>query len=85
MGLIYMHDQGVVHGDLKGVCTQTPCSLSSVRLTLLSGKHPDRPQWPRPFSRLQSNHDNSGPVNRYIDMHTGWHGSMDESRTHRPR
>ena len=23
MGLIYMHDQGVIHGDLKGVCVQT--------------------------------------------------------------
>ena len=36
-----MHDQGVVHGDLKGVCFLTPWALSNMRLTLLSGKHPD--------------------------------------------
>jgi hypothetical protein len=84
MGLIYMHGQGIVHGDLKGVCVRTLSSPSCTRLNRPKGKHPDQPQRSCLLSRLQSPHDNLGPVDNFILMHRGRHNSMDESRAPRP-
>ena len=44
-GLVYMHDQGMIHGDLKGVClvklqsSLSPQWLSPIRQISLSIKH----------------------------------------------
>ena len=34
-GLIYMHDQGIIHGNLKGVRFRTPCQPHAYALPFL--------------------------------------------------
>ena len=52
-GLMYMHGQGIVHGDLKGVCIFESCNCP-MRLTKSQGKCPDQQQRPCLFNRIQS-------------------------------
>ena len=40
-GLVYLHDEGVVHGNLKGVRFRTLQPPSCTQLDLLSDEHPD--------------------------------------------
>ena len=83
-GLTYMHDQGIVHGDLKGVRIEPLTTLPTHRLTNLSGERPSRSQWSRLRIGLQSTHDCLGPTDLFSFKHDGWHDSMDEPGTPRP-
>ena len=80
-----MHDQGIVHGDLKGVRARITTTLLHPSLPDPQGRHPDRQQRQRSSSRLQSSHDNLGPANLYFLVHRGRHNSVDEPRAPRPR
>jgi len=77
-----MHDQGIVHGDLRGVCFWTLQLLSWTQLIPFPGQHPNQQQRPRLYTRLQPGHDGLGSVNLYIFTLRGWRSSMDESGTH---
>ena len=52
-GLIYVHDQGMIHGDLKGVCLclSEPCFYSN-DLDACQGEHIDRQNRCRAPGRL---------------------------------
>jgi len=78
-----MHDQGIVHGDLKGVCIEPLTTTPVQGLTNLSGERPSRPQSSRLHIRLQSPHDCLGPRDLLNFEHDGWHDSMDEPGTPR--
>ena len=79
-----MHDWGIVHGDLKGVCVAT-LHLLAVPLTPPQGQHNDRRNRLCHFGRLQSSRVDSGPIDPAVHMPGGWHDSMDESGAPRPR
>ena len=40
-GLAYLHDEGIIHGDLKGVCSQIPQLALYAPLTYPEGKRAD--------------------------------------------
>ena len=84
MGLVYLHSQGIVHGDLNGVRVRTPRSPSRILVHPFQGQRFDRQQGPWPFSRLQPAYDNLGPINNYVLDPGGRHSAMDEPRAHRP-
>jgi hypothetical protein len=78
-GLIYIHSQGMIHGDLKGVCflrLESPFHLTEFTS---QGKHTDRPDWARSPSGLWSADNNLGPhkPSALKLIHAGWHSPMD--------
>jgi hypothetical protein len=79
-----MHDQEIIHGDLKGVCVLTPDYLIPHQLMRIQGQHSNQQQRPRLYIRLQSAHHYLGPADLFVLMHRGRHNSVDESRTPRP-
>ena len=83
-GLSYMHDQGIVHGDLKGVRIKPPTTPLTHMLTNHSGERPSQLQWSRLHIGLQPTHDRLGPTDLFSYEHDGWHDSMDEPGTPRP-
>ena len=50
-----MHDQEMVHGDLKGVGTSANPNQYLTH-SALQGKHPGRSEWPRTSSRFRVPH-----------------------------
>ena len=83
-GLIYIHSQGMIHGDLKGVCSRRLQSLPYLTEFTCQGQHIDRPSRPRLPGRLRSTHDHLGPREPSVLelIHTRWHVPMDEPRAH---
>ena len=82
VGLIYMHEQGMVHGDLKGV--RFPVLGSpSIPDGHCQGQRPDRRNQTRTPGRLWSAHSCIGHHKPHVTdvVHTRWHTPMDESRT----
>ena len=80
MGLIYIHGQGMIHGDLKGVRFRQLESLSYLTELICQGQHTDRPNWQRLPGGLWSAYDHLGPqIPFFLElMYTGWHGPVDE-------
>jgi hypothetical protein len=85
-GLIYIHSQGMIHGDLKGVrCQSLGLHFYLTDFNFHQGQHPDRPDWPCPPRRLWSAYDHLGSSEPFVleFLHTGWHSSMDEPGAYR--
>ena len=82
-GLIYIHNEGMIHGDLKGVRSRQRVTFLSYRV--YQGKHPDRPIWSCPPRGFWSAYHYLGSSESFVLhlVHTGWHGQMDGSRAHR--
>ena len=86
-GLIYIHGQGMIHGDLKGVCLRYLRSCSRhTDLNIRQGKHSDRPSWKSPPCRLRPAYHHIRPHELFLLelVRPGWHGPVDGSGTHRP-
>jgi hypothetical protein len=77
-----MHDQEMVHGDLKGV--GVPANPSHCHLThsLYQGQHPGRSKWPRTPSRFRVPHHHLRfhEPHRLKFVRNRWYDTMDESR-----
>jgi len=84
MGLEYLHDQEVIHGDLKGVRLSTyhHSAMCRFMLTRPRGQYSDKPQWPRLHCRLRSTYDHPRPCQLCIHnlVLGGWHNLVDEPR-----
>ena len=78
-----MHDKGIIHGDLKGVCFFNPIITLFV-IHPLTGKYPSRQQWLRPFNGFQSGHYDLGPDSHRITTNGGRDNSLDEPRALAP-
>ena len=75
-----MHDQGIVHGDIKGV---RGCALSYLLCETdppPQVEHPNRQYWPRRLGRLRSTRDNPGRTDRHILGPVWWHNPMGGQR-----
>ena len=86
-GLIYIHNEGMIHGDLKGVCLGYSGSCFCLAdLNICQGEHTDRPYRQCSSSRLRSTHDCFGSHECSILNLTrsGWHNSMDGTGDPRP-
>jgi hypothetical protein len=84
-GLMYIHSQGMIHGDLKGVRFWWPVPPPSLTDFPYQGKHPNRPNWPRPAGRLWPACDHQGP-HKCSDLEhilTGRHSPVDEPGAYR--
>ena len=80
-GLIYIHSQGVIHGDLKGVRLWWSGSCFHLTdFTVTQGQHPDRPNRPGPPRRLRTCYDYLRLFEPFtLELtHTRRHGPMDE-------
>ena len=80
-GLTYMHGEGVVHGDLKGVNLLTPTQLHYLLTDLSKGQYPDRSRWPRTSRRLRTHHHHLRLCISYnLDLiRKRWDDKVDES------
>ena len=81
-GLIHIHDQGMVHGDLKGV--RARLLALCFRLIHLNfyheGEHTDRSDWQSPPLRLWASDDQLGPRESqgFKFGPTKWYNEVDE-------
>jgi len=87
-GLVYMHDEGLAHGDLKGVNLPTLISLFRPLTAFHAGQYLDRSRRPRTPCRLWICRHHLRPCILYdLRLIHGkqhrWHGKMDESGAHR--
>lgn len=82
-----MHDQEMIHGDLKGVRLRTLVYSSKPHLLtrLYQGEHPDRQERLRTSSRLRTSYDRLRPHKLHnVGFHdSAWNGTMDEPGTPR--
>ena len=86
VGLVYMHEHGMIHGDLKGVRPLAP-DRESVSNGNYKGEYSHRRYLPCSPGGLWLAHDHirsrkSHGILEFI--HAGRHASMDEPRTLRP-
>jgi len=81
-GLVYMHGQGMTHGDLKGVSMSLRISPLSLKTFVYQGQYPYRPKWSRPSGGLRSAHDCVRRYKRHVLelVSAMWHVPLDEPR-----
>ena len=81
-----MHDQEMVHGDLKGVSISVNLDHHPTP-NLHSGQYPRRSEWPRTHSRLRTTRRYLGSLEPHRLKFVGSrrYDTMDESRTLLPR
>ena len=86
-GLIYLHSNGMVHGNLKGVSFRSLELFWRLDKFTHQGEHTDRRNRSSPPGRLRSTHDCLGPCKCSILelVCTRRHSPVDESRANRPR
>ena len=65
-GLIYLHSNEMVHGDIKGVSFRFFESIYCLNKLTRQGKHPDRRNRSSPPGRLRSTHNRLRPYKRPI-------------------
>ena len=85
-GLVYMHGQGMVHGDLKGVCLRTGVTFHLLMDLMCQGQYPYRQERPRPPGRLRPAYDHIGCYKSRIFklVYARRHIPMDGSGTPQP-
>ena len=55
-----MHEQAMIHGDLKGVRLSTLVPALPPNVLSCQGEYPDRPKWPRTSGGLRTTHHHLG-------------------------